>query len=300
MNNSALLLPTLAGAVYPSSALPTVNADSTQGFSVGSSWLYTGAFPAPELLVCTDATAGAAVWMFARTMKTLGVCSAPVGIAPSGSFANNGAWTSGTALAASFTFGYLYFPAGAIAASGAGSAAGNYYVVMSDTTHGTVYNNTYTTGDSVFLASPTAFTTTGPGAYTQTTGTYFLGFNLTLPGGAVGPRDDVLLEAIFEYPNNANNKSVRFQISGSLITSSNATTTASVRASALLMGRGQSKQIMGCSNIFSPYSLVSSSPATSTFDMTQQQIPGFGLNIANAADYIIISAGYMNLIRATS
>jgi hypothetical protein len=91
-----------------------------------------------------------------------------IGIAGSGSIGNNGALTLTTALSTTYSGGlYLYFPANAISA---GSAAGFYWTVMSSTTAGTVFNNVYTPGSNpVRPASNTAFSTTGPGAYTGST-----------------------------------------------------------------------------------------------------------------------------------
>lgn len=92
----------------------------------------------------------------------------PIGLPSSGSIGNNGALTGIAALPKTYnTPGiYLYFPANAIAS---GSAAGFYWVVMSSTTAGTIYNNVGNILDLVVPTSLTPFVTTGPGAYTQTT-----------------------------------------------------------------------------------------------------------------------------------
>jgi hypothetical protein len=90
----------------------------------------------------------------------------PFIIVSSGSMGNNGALTITGAVASIYPNAYVYLPSGAISS---GSAAGYYYAVFSSTTAATVYNNTYTPGSGVptVPASPTAFSTTGPGAYTQ-------------------------------------------------------------------------------------------------------------------------------------
>lgn len=108
------------------------------------------------------------------------ICGTP----SSGSIGDNGALTLTTALLQTFSQGlYLYFPANAIAA---GVAAGSYWTVMSSTTAGTIYNNTYIGGKPVAPVSPTAFSTTGPGAYTQTTAASITNVSMTLPGGIIG------------------------------------------------------------------------------------------------------------------
>ena len=107
----------------------------------------------------------------------------PVFVPSSGIMANNGAITLTTALDTTYANCYLYLPANAIEA---GSAAGLYFAQMSSTTVGTVYNNTYTSGKHAIPSSPTAFVTTGPGAYTQTTGSDITLLLTTLSGGAIG------------------------------------------------------------------------------------------------------------------
>lgn len=102
-------------------------------------------------------------WLPVGGTLRLGAGGLPTGTAPTGSIGDNGALTLGTALASTVPNCYLYFPSGAIVS---GSAAGHYYVVMSSTTVGVIYNNLYTSGDPTVPASPTPFVTSGPGAYT--------------------------------------------------------------------------------------------------------------------------------------
>lgn len=101
----------------------------------------------------------------ARIPYILAQCNVPIGIAPTGTMAANGAITLGTALNTTYSGGlWLYLPAGA---AYAGSLAGFYWTVMSSTTLGTVYNNTYTPGtDPVDIpASPTAISAWAGGFY---------------------------------------------------------------------------------------------------------------------------------------
>lgn len=106
----------------------------------------------------------------------------PFILSASGSMGNNGAVTLGVALDRVYPRCYMYFPANAIFA---GSLAGWYWTVMSSTTVGTVYNNTHTSG---YPAIPTVagFTTTGPGAYTQTAGVDLAALAVTLPANCLG------------------------------------------------------------------------------------------------------------------
>jgi hypothetical protein len=134
----------------------------------------------------------------------------PVGIPSSGSIGNNGALTLTTALPTTYASIYLYFPANAISS---GSAAGLYYCGMSSTTVGTIYNNQYTGGDVTVPANPTAFVTTGPGAYTQSTSGVTC-ISITVPGGLMGPRGRLRITEKATYPSNANAKNFQALFGG--------------------------------------------------------------------------------------
>lgn len=137
----------------------------------------------------------------------------PVILPSSGSIGNNGALTLTTALQATFANCYMYFPAGAIAS---GSAAGIYYVQMSSTTAGVIFNNVLASGLPALIASPTAFVTTGPGAYTQSTSSQTL-LSLTVPGGTLGANGALRYQIGILMPNNANAKSLLVTLGGTTI-----------------------------------------------------------------------------------
>lgn len=101
----------------------------------------------------------------------------------SGLMGNNGAFTLLTAVATAYPNAYVYMPANAISA---GSAAGWYYAVFSTTSAATVYNNTYTSGQPTIPASPTAFSTTGLGAFVFSTGSSYTGVTATLAANTLG------------------------------------------------------------------------------------------------------------------
>lgn len=148
-----------------------------------------------------DATAA----LDGRVSQSLFRSAIPFVYPSSGSVGNNGALSGITALTPLITPGpvYIWMPAGAIVV---GSAAGWYYCVMSSTTAGTLYNNTYTTGAVAAPASPTAFATTGPGAYTQEVAAGKQGPTFTLPAGALGPNGKLSFEAFIVCSSNATNK----------------------------------------------------------------------------------------------
>jgi hypothetical protein len=161
--------------------------------------------PAPGIRVISDGTNW--VPMGVQVLHRAGI---PVGLAPSGTMANNGAVTLGTALPSAYASCYLHFPASAIVA---GSAAGLYYTIMSSTTVGTVYNNTYTSGIPTIPTSPTAFATTGPGAFTASTARTTL-ISVTLPGGLMGLNGSLDAESLWTATNNANAKTPFFVFGG--------------------------------------------------------------------------------------
>lgn len=127
----------------------------------------------------------------------------------SGSMGNNGALTGITALSVTYAQCYLFLPANAISA---GSAAGWYYAQMSSTTAGTVFNNTYTTGVPTVPSVPTAFATTGPGAFTGDTTEQ--GVTIPVPANALGPNGVLVSEAYLIHNSNANAKTIRHRYDG--------------------------------------------------------------------------------------
>lgn len=138
--------------------------------------------------------------------------------ASTGTMANNGAVTLGTALGRVYSKGcYMYFPANAIAA---GVAAGWYWTVMSSATVGTVFNSTYVTGTPL-AGAQTAFSTTGPGAYTGDLTAQ--GVTIAVPA-AMGVNGKLLITAHVSNNNSAGTKTFTL-ILGSTTFLSNAPTT---------------------------------------------------------------------------
>lgn len=143
--------------------------------------------------------------------QLLFVSALPGMIAPTGTMANNGAVTLGTALSAnSYANLYLHFPANAIVA---GSAAGWYFAQCSTTVACTVFNNVYTSGQPTIPVSPTPFVTTGPGAYTgETIEVAYPVF--ALPAGTLGPRDAFKMETLFSRSGTTNTSVLKHAANG--------------------------------------------------------------------------------------
>ncbi len=208
---TALLAPILTRALdydQPSDinntgAIPVVNG-TVNGTT---SWLLTSA-------VATVGTDPLTYTKFSvnpiTTPQTLGQSHIPFVLVSSGTMGNNGALSGITAVAAAYPNAYVYLPAGAIAS---GSLAGWYYAVFSSTTAATVYNNTYTSGTPQIPVSPTAFATTGPGNYTQTTGSNIAAYTLAIAGNTIGVNGSIEVKGARTSNNTAGAKTLELDYS---------------------------------------------------------------------------------------
>lgn len=164
----------------------------------------------------------------------------PFIIASSGSMGNNGALTGLTALPATYSGGcYIYLPAGAIA-TGVPAAAAWYFAIMSSTTAGTVYNNVYTSGQPILwtASTATAFSTTGPGAFTGVS-TAVTGPSFTVLANTMGPNGVLELAAVYGCSGTTSSKTVAIKLGSATIYTQATTTAANVAALALLTCQNQ-------------------------------------------------------------
>lgn len=129
---------------------------------------------------------------------------------PTGSMANNGVFTRGTAMPTTYANAWSSFAAGAIFS---GSAAGWYFTQSTSATAGTVFNNPYVSGTPTIPATPTPFVTTGPGAYTGVTGAV-IGPQITIPAGMPGPNGVIRTSLLSSVPQTLNNKTISYAIGG--------------------------------------------------------------------------------------
>lgn len=143
----------------------------------------------------------------------------PLIIAPTGSVADGGVLTSGTANPLTFLKTYTYFPLAALTSAGTtppltDSPAGWYYTVWTTTTAAQVYNNMW---DGISeptipttLTSFSAVASTGPGAFTGPT-TNAMYANFPMLAANVDSIFDVEMKLI--QTNNANAKTVTVRFS---------------------------------------------------------------------------------------
>jgi hypothetical protein len=214
----------------------------------------------------------------------------PVIIPSSGSMGNNGAITLTTALPAIYASCYLYLPANAISA---GSSAGFYYAVMTSTTVGTVYNNTYTSGTPTIPASPTAFVTTGPGAYTQTTGAELALLEVTIPGGAMGKNGSLMSYPEFVYSNSANTKTLKLYLGATAVITLAPTTTSYNPVRYFFRNRGA--EAVNFDNSGAGFGAGTATPSRRTINTTADFVYKITGQLAAATDYIILEVNLVQL-----
>jgi hypothetical protein len=205
----------------------------------------------------------------------------PIILPSSGSIGNNGALSGITALATTYSNGcWMYFPAGAIFA---GSVAGVYWVVMSGTTTGTIYQNTIPTGQPTAPATPLPWVTTGPGAYTQTTASFITVLTVPVPGASIGPYGRLRALFIFSNNNSAGAKTGQFSFGGTGIAGASNTTNQSAPAEHQIFNRGVTN-----AQVCQPgsgYVVAAAAPVLMANDTTQTVNMAYQLELATATDY---------------
>lgn len=220
----------------------------------------------------------------------------PMVIPSSGSIADNGALSGLTALPETISSCYMYFPANAIAA---GVAAGLYYVVMSSTTAGTIYNNTYTSGNPTIPSSPTAFATTGPGAYTQTTGSDITVLSYAVIANSMGANGKIEADAFAEaQANNANAKTLRIKFGGStnLVSTTSVTSNLTCQVLGVIRNRGVTNKQVNHPAGSAPFGGIGTAATRATNDTTANQDLTVTLQLATATDSLILHGATFRLV----
>ncbi len=179
--------------------------------------------------------------------------------------------------------GFLYFPGNAIFT---GSAAGLYYTEITSTGVGTIYNNVYSGGQPDRPTSLIPFVTTGPGAYTQTTGTDITVFSSTLPGGLLGKQGVMSTILLFEGNNSASNKLSRLKLASNNLYSLNQTSIIGKELFNVFRNTGtEASNEVGLSGAGSSFSQHSASASRYFIDTAIDQSIVFTVNLANANDF---------------
>jgi len=221
--------------------------------------------------------------------RTIGQISVPLIVPSSATIGNNGALSAMTALPTTES-GYISLPAGAIA-TGVPAAQTWYWFVGSSTTAGTVYNNTYTSGTPVAPASPTPFVTTGPGAYTQTTGSLIPAYSLSIPGNFIGVNGSVKTTGLFSMNTSASAKVMAAQYSTYKFCNTSLTADTAFAMAAGFMNINGVTNAQGPLSTIAPCATGASAagqPSYGAIDSTTSQNLTIQLQLALATDFLQI------------
>jgi len=173
------------------------------------------------------------------SLSALASTGVPVIVPSSGTIATAGTVTLTTALPATFSSGaWMYFPATAFAGTG---VAGVYWVVMSSTTAGTVYQNVSVPASPFepYIPSQVLSAVVGSNsAYTQTTAADLVLVRTTVPGGLMGLSGEVHYNALFSTNATANSKPVKVTFGGTAIHTSSLADNVSTVIDKLIFNRG--------------------------------------------------------------
>lgn len=219
----------------------------------------------------------------------------PFVIAPTGTMANNGAVTVGTALPKAYANCYLYLPANAIQS---GSTAGWYFASMSSTTVGTVYQQTYTSGVPTIPGSPTAWTATGPGAYTGVTSAV-TGPQITIPANTLGANGALRVSHLWSVPGNTNTKTCQVSVGGTVLLSIAFSSAAQFGSCAITQLWNQGAQNANVFLTTTAPSGVGASTAANTFssvNFAAAQTFALPMQLGTATDYLVSEAFLLEVI----
>lgn len=230
---------------------------------------------------------GGAAAAIATPPSTLARSALPSILPPVGDMGNNGAVTFAFPLPQAYPAAYMYFMAGAIAA---GSPAGLYFVVMSSTTSGRVYNNRQSGPSPLPPANPTPFVTTGPGRFSQTRSPVDLR-TVTVPGGALGLTGMLQIEAAWSMPNNINAKTVSITYGGANVYGKTRTFISNEMPLIDVRNRGVSnRQISSWANSGGPIANSTAGFVNLRIDSTVNQLMHARGQIAVLGDYVVLES----------
>jgi hypothetical protein len=248
---------------------------------------------------------GNSEWVYNGTRWTrnspviLGQSALPIIIPSSGSVGVNGALTGIVALDFTYPACYMYFISNAVYA---GQTAGYYYVVMSSTTAGTIYNNQLNPAAPSIPASPTGVVSGAIGAFTQSVAAVPTAVSVSVPANSMGPNGSVRYSMRTRAVGNASGQTIFCGFGAS-----NSNVFALGMNLGVAMGslitdirnRGNTARQMTGNQFANPLvGMTGNNPATqSTVDTTAAQNATIALQINTAAtDFVILESWCIELL----
>jgi hypothetical protein len=232
---------------------------------------------------------------------TVAACTPAVALSGTGPFANNALWLSAAAAGTSgystpflvvYPSIYLRFPVNVISAS---TAAGEYYATCQLTTVCTAFNNLYTNGTAAIPATPTAFSTTGTGAFSQTTGSDIQLFSLNIIGGSLGTNGELDVDNFWTANNNSNTKTTVIAYGVSSIADINMTSTAGEGACTKMFNQGATNVQFSLRNSTNGCYGTINTAYRATIDSTQTQILAIEAETTVATDWMVLEANAVHV-----
>jgi len=255
--------------------------------------------PGPNVQQSTNTVAGYSAINTSTYSPVIALQSnVPIGQAPSGTVtgAGTGNLVLGTAL--DLIYGptsnnipgiWLYFPSTALS----GLAAGFYWCVMTSTTVGTVYTNTYSGIGAPGIPASTTVATGSGNAYTQPTGAYASVIACAIAGNTIGPNGSAVGTFSFSNNNSAGNKQVNLYWNTAAAAGGIALVNASNSTNVTLRSSAQ-VQNMGVTNaqtrVSTTYGASGTAIGSAAYDTTQTTYMLIAANIATATDWLIVQA----------
>lgn len=294
-NNGVLVI----GQTPAATATATFSATSGAGvtMTLSSTDLLGTAADVGRVLTILDTTYKYATITTQLTTATATVTISGGTLSGVGPFANSVIWLSGSPttnttansvpLGAVYANAYMYFPAGAIVAAG---AAGFYFVQMASTTEGIVYNNVYTSGTPTVPGSPTAFSTTGPGAYAQTTGAPVTAITASLAGNTLGVNGELAVDTCGSNNNSAGNKQILGKYGGTTLGGGSVTTGTSSIMVLRMRNRGIANAQSTSTSLETGNAFIVANAGPSAIDSTGAQNAAITLQLTTATDYFVLES----------
>ncbi len=229
----------------------------------------------------------------------------PFVMPPNFTMAANGAVTFGKALDFSYAAPvsgqggcWVYFAAGDVHA---GSVAGWWYMVMSSTTVGVVYNNRYTSGPTTPPAIPAGLSTASVGARTADAGTDRVGPTVTLPANAMGRFGRLRSRTVGSASATGAGSRFHKAFLGSYSFQVTTITTSNTYSSAIgevgNTGYPQTQRGLSYNDGSGLIGNASYTPSTGSIDTTADTTVSIALRNSSGADWLVLHAGDIFLIR---